>query len=221
MNINENQRYYKLIFPRRPNNQRISLLEKKKLESDKYHLRNHGDFVPIIIFKKKTAFIQESPIIPRQEYTIYEKENTNESFRATNCYWLDDIFYDAFQEIVLYGNTSIYLIKKGGRLFDVVTGIEVPARSFFTVRELVGKSDFNKFQEDLKLIEQHKELYQDTIVSIFGKYEQEYLNYCSAQEKYRKKLDAFLENPGLFQEEDLSLQSEKGKVKSKIYEIDW
>lgn len=215
-----NQKYYKLVFPRNCSTDFITLMEQKRLESNEYHPQKSNDYFPVIVFKKKTEFIQESPLLDKKSYEIYQKEVDDCYFRRSNNRDFDDFLYDSKKEIVVYGNTYIYLVKKNGKFYDIVMGEEVPSHSFFKVNEIQFVSEFEEMIKHLTLIRKHQELYRKTVVSIFQKYEEEYLNYKNTQDAYRSELNKLLESSNLeTKEQTVSVSLEVEKKKEKIKQI--
>lgn len=212
------EKYYKLIFPRNCSTDFITLMEHKKLEEGEYHPCKSSDYFPIVVFCEKIDFIQESPLLEKKTYTIYQKEVDDRYFRKFNNRDFDDFLYDAKKEIIVYGNVYIYLVKKNGKFYDAVTGFEVPSHSFFNANEIRFTSEFTDMIKHLTLITKHKELYQKMIASIFQKYEEEYFNYVNAQDAYRSELNNLLENPSLENNEQtvsfsLGVEQKKEKIK--------
>lgn len=194
---NDNQTYYKLVFPRDCSTNYITLMEQRRLESNEYHAQYSRDYFPIIVFQEKNLCIQESPLLEEEPYKIYQKEVDYTYFRKSNNRDFDSFLYDDKKGIVVYGNIYIYLIKKEGKFYEVVTGEEVPSHSFLKANEIHFSTEFDDMIKHLTLIKAHQEVYHNMVTSIFKKYEEEYISYINAQERYREQLNKLLKNPNL------------------------
>ena len=168
-------------------------------------------------------------VLPKK-YKTYEFQDV--TYQRINDYEVDGFEYDTDRKVVLYGWIyGIYVIKEGSKLYDVVTGKEIPWGVASNIMEVETIEKFEQMIEDLKLIKEHKDVYENITKERILKLSEGYMNKTIAYEIYKQNYYAAkkaqdqkrFKNENFYQqmrnELKISSSSKREEVKKLIYEI--
>jgi len=218
--IRESDRFYRLLFAEGVDSASISLFERRFLTPDEYHPANLylAFWITNIVAVEKrlkndyTSFPVFYEDYERQRHGFYCVDNFPD---------LDGFRYNKNEGIVYYGDTSIYLVERDGKYYDIIQGEEILNSPNLRLKQILHHRDFEEMLLDLELIKEHKALYVSLLSSVFWKlwlaYEH-YIHALSLLEREHKILEEEYQK-NLYMNALRETKNERIQVKNLVFEI--